>query len=71
MVVEFVNENLTRFICVCSRSILDSVMGNEIMEILQTLVSDFDTTITMVTHDEKIARQTNRIIRLFDGAQVN
>ena len=50
---------------------LDSVMGNEIMEILQTLVSDFDTTITMVTHDEKIARQTNRIIRLFDGAQVN
>lgn len=50
---------------------LDSVMGGEIMEILQTLVRDFNTTITMVTHDENIARQTDRIIRLFDGTQVN
>ncbi|MFH1853481.1 MAG: ABC transporter ATP-binding protein [Candidatus Neomarinimicrobiota bacterium] len=50
---------------------LDSIMGGEIMEILQKLVRDFNTTIVMVTHDEDIAHRTDRIIRLFDGSQVN
>jgi putative ABC transport system ATP-binding protein len=50
---------------------LDSTMGGEILAILQGLVEDSGTTIVMVTHDENIADQTDRIIRLFDGSQVN
>ncbi|SEN91217.1 putative ABC transport system ATP-binding protein [Chitinophaga rupis] len=50
---------------------LDSVMGNEIMKILNTLTQDDKVTIVMVTHDEQIARQTSRLIRLYDGSLVN
>jgi len=50
---------------------LDSVMGQEILEILKSLVSDMGTTIIMVTHDDRIALKTDRIVRLFDGSQVN
>ncbi len=50
---------------------LDSVMGNEIMEILLRLNKESKTTIVMVTHDENMARKTNRLIRLFDGNQVH
>lgn len=50
---------------------LDSQMGHEIMEILHQLNKVGDMTIVMVTHDENLARQTNRIIRFFDGRQVN
>ncbi|MDX2246026.1 MAG: ABC transporter ATP-binding protein [Bacteroidia bacterium] len=49
---------------------LDSVMGQEIMDILLRLNKESRTTIVMVTHDENIARQTHRIVRLFDGSQV-
>ena len=49
---------------------LDSQMGNEIMEILHKLNETEKTTIVMVTHDESLARKTNRLIRLFDGKQV-
>ncbi|MDR3267287.1 MAG: ABC transporter ATP-binding protein [Tannerella sp.] len=45
---------------------LDSKMGAEIMEILSSLNRE-GTTIVMVTHDEKIAEQTHRIIRMLDG----
>lgn len=48
---------------------LDSVMGNEIMVILQRLNTE-GSTIIMVTHDEAMARKTHRLIRLFDGAMV-
>lgn len=48
---------------------LDSKMGNEIMELLFQLNKE-GTTIVMVTHDEHIARTTNRIIRFFDGRRV-
>lgn len=48
---------------------LDSHMGNEVMDILMEL--NKDTTIVMVTHDEILAKKTNRIIHLFDGMQVN
>jgi putative ABC transport system ATP-binding protein len=50
---------------------LDSSMGNEIMEILHNLNEKEKTTIVMVTHDERLAKKTNRIIHLFDGMQVN
>lgn len=50
---------------------LDSKMGAEIMEILKRLNQDEGTTIVMVTHDEKLAQQTDRIVRLFDGARVD
>ena len=49
---------------------LDSVMGNEVMDILLRLNKDSETTIVMVTHDESMARRTNRLVRLFDGSQV-
>ena len=48
---------------------LDSKMGMEIMELLFNLNNE-GTTIIMVTHDELIAKQTKRIIRFFDGRQV-
>lgn len=49
---------------------LDSAMGNEIMEILLHLNKTEGTTIVMVTHDENMAKKTHRLVRLFDGAQV-
>jgi putative ABC transport system ATP-binding protein len=50
---------------------LDSQMGDEIMSILATLNREDKTTIVMVTHDQQKAAQTGRIVRLFDGRQVN
>ncbi len=50
---------------------LDSVMGNEVMEILLQLNKEQDTTIVMVTHDKNMAEKTHRLVRLFDGSQVN
>ena len=49
---------------------LDSAMGNEIMEILINLNKNEGTTIVMVTHDESMAQKTHRLVRLFDGSQV-
>ena len=49
---------------------LDSQMGDEIMGILHDLNKSDKTTVVMVTHDERLARQTDRIVRLFDGRQV-
>ena len=50
---------------------LDSQMGDEVMDILMGLNRDEKTTIVMVTHDPRLAGMTRRIIRLFDGRQVN
>jgi len=49
---------------------LDSAMGNEIMDILLQLNRVYGTTIVMVTHDESMAHKTHRLVRLFDGTQV-
>jgi len=49
---------------------LDSKMGSEIMDILFRLNKEEGTTIIMVTHDEQIAKQTGRIVRFFDGRQI-
>jgi putative ABC transport system ATP-binding protein len=50
---------------------LDSQMGDDVMGILKTLNAEDRTTIVMVTHDQQKADQTGRIVRLFDGRQVN
>jgi putative ABC transport system ATP-binding protein len=49
---------------------LDSAMGEEIMSILHDLNRDDKTTVVMVTHDQRFAERTDRIVRLFDGRQV-
>ncbi len=49
---------------------LDSKMGAEVMDILHNLNKVDGRTIVMVTHNEQQAAQTDRIIRFFDGRQV-
>ncbi|MBA4384520.1 MAG: macrolide ABC transporter ATP-binding protein [Anaerolinea sp.] len=46
---------------------LDSKSGKEIMELLLNLNRDKGTTLLIVTHDPRIAEQTQRVIRLVDG----
>jgi putative ABC transport system ATP-binding protein len=48
---------------------LDSKMGAEVMDILHQLNRE-GTTVVMVTHDEREARQVGRIVRVFDGQLV-
>ena len=49
---------------------LDSKMGIEVMDILHKLNREDSRTIVMVTHNEAQARQTSRVVRFFDGHQV-
>ncbi len=49
---------------------LDSQMGEQIVAILHELHREEGTTIVMVTHDPRLAERTDRIVRLFDGRQV-
>jgi putative ABC transport system ATP-binding protein len=45
-------------------------MGDEIVEILASL-NRAGTTVVMVTHDQRQAEKTGRILRIFDGRQVS
>jgi len=49
---------------------LDSKMGAEVMDILHKLNKEDGRTIVMVTHNEAQAQQTSRVVRFFDGRQV-
>lgn len=49
---------------------LDSHMGDEIMKLLESLNQKDKATIVMVTHDEEMAKRTERTIRVFDGQLV-
>ena len=49
---------------------LDSKMGAEVMDLLHSLNKEDGRTILMVTHNEQQAKQTDRIVRFFDGRQV-
>lgn len=49
---------------------LDSAMGNEVMDILIDLNKTSKTTIVMVTHDANMAKRTDRLMRLYDGTQI-
>ncbi|HSM72174.1 MAG TPA: ATP-binding cassette domain-containing protein, partial [Anaerolineales bacterium] len=46
---------------------LDSKVGQEIMNLLLGLNRDLGTTLIIITHDPRIAEQTQRVIRLKDG----
>ena len=50
---------------------LDSHMGNEIMQILESLNKDDGTTIIMVTHDDELAKRTERVVRVYDGQLIH
>ncbi|TFH64701.1 MAG: ABC transporter ATP-binding protein [Candidatus Zixiibacteriota bacterium] len=50
---------------------LDSVMSDEIMDILLRLNKEEAATIVMVTHSQELAERTKIIVRLFDGSQVD
>jgi putative ABC transport system ATP-binding protein len=49
---------------------LDSKMGHEVMDILHRLNEEEDRTVVMVTHNEEQAKRTSRIVRFFDGRQI-
>jgi len=46
---------------------LDSKSGKEIMDLLLKMNKESGTTLIIVTHDPKIAKQTERVIELYDG----
>ena len=50
---------------------LDSKVGQEIMNLLLSLNRDIGTTLIIITHDPRIAEQTQRVIRLKDGLLEN
>lgn len=49
---------------------LDSVRGEEVMNILKRLNKKEGCTVVMVTHNAEQAKQADRIIKIFDGRQV-
>jgi len=46
---------------------LDSTSGDEVMDVLRRLHEERGITVVMVTHDEEIGEQAERIVRLRDG----
>jgi putative ABC transport system ATP-binding protein len=50
---------------------LDSATGTTIIGLMTGLNRDFGTTLVLVTHDQELAAQARRVIRLADGAIVS
>jgi putative ABC transport system ATP-binding protein len=48
---------------------LDSQMGEEVLGLLEQANAE-GTTVVMVTHDARMAERAHRVVRLFDGRQV-
>jgi putative ABC transport system ATP-binding protein len=46
---------------------LDSVSGDEVLNVFESLHSEHGTTILIVTHDPHVARRTHRILMMQDG----
>jgi ABC-type lipoprotein export system ATPase subunit len=49
---------------------LDSTSGQEVMELLFQLNSQYQTTLVIVTHDESLAKQAGRVLKMSDGSIV-
>lgn len=49
---------------------LDSKTTKEVMELLKKMVQEYKHTLVMITHDEKIAEEADRIILIKDGRVV-
>ncbi len=50
---------------------LDSVAGEELMQLLSRLNRERNTTIVVVTHDRRVSRATQRILHMIDGRIVD
>ena len=46
---------------------VDSKTANEVLTLIQNLNREHNVSIIMVTHDEKLARQAKRTVKMFDG----
>ena len=46
---------------------LDSKTTEEVMSLLRSTVSELNQTLLMITHDENIAKEADRIITISDG----
>lgn len=46
---------------------LDSASGNEIISLLKTTIKKFGQTLILITHDNRVAQQADRIITISDG----
>jgi putative ABC transport system ATP-binding protein len=46
---------------------LDEAMGAEVVDMLKFMNKEFDQTIIVVTHDQEVAAQMKRVIRVVDG----
>jgi putative ABC transport system ATP-binding protein len=46
---------------------LDSLTGEQVMELLTTVVRDTGSTVVLVTHDPRVASYAGRVVRVSDG----
>jgi putative ABC transport system ATP-binding protein len=46
---------------------LDSLAGEQVMELLTTVVRDTGSTVVLVTHDPRVASYAGRVVRVSDG----
>ena len=46
---------------------LDQATGGEIMDILMETATTYNTSLVLITHDEKLAKKCHRIVRIADG----
>ena len=46
---------------------LDSKTSEEVMELLKSTTKEFEQTVVLITHDERVAKKADRIVRIEDG----
>ena len=49
---------------------IDSKTANEIIELVERLNEEKGVTIIMITHDQQLASQANRIVKMLDGSMI-
>ena len=59
--------NPTILLCDEPTGALDSNTGRQIMHLFKILHEEENTTIIMITHDEKIAQNADKVVRILDG----